>query len=84
MKINKWCNSNINSCPLSIDAVLSELQELTQVKSYEEFKEELSDCLYSIFCVIATYTGITLSMIGCTITLDKADKRFKKWKEIFK
>ena len=84
LETNKWCNVNINASPLRIDAVLPELKELAQIKSYKEFREEFSDCLYSLFCMIDTYTGITVPMLGCGITLSKAEERFCRWKEIFK
>lgn len=84
MKTNKWCNAYINSSPLKLDTVTSEIKELIEVKTFEDFREELSDCMYSLFCAIHTYTGIILPMIGCRITLEKAEKRFKEWEEIFK
>lgn len=33
--------------------------------------------------MIDTYTGITVPMIGCNITLSKAEERFSRWEEIF-
>jgi hypothetical protein len=83
MYTSKWCNENLNACPMKWDGFRDEFVELLEARDWENFKEEVADVMYSGLCALHTSTGISLPMIGAKDTIKKIEKRLIVWEEIF-
>lgn len=83
MKTAKWCNENLNSSPLTVKEIKQEIIEVFESKTLTEFKDEVSDVLYMSYCALESKTGINLSMLGASKTVNKIQTRLHTWKQIF-
>jgi hypothetical protein len=86
MKIytSRECNERFNASPITFKNVKDEVKELVEFENWENFKEELSDVIYMVLCMIHGKTGVSLPMFGAGRTIMKILFRHIIWKKIFK
>ena len=83
MFTSAFCNTHMNASEITWKNIKDELQEVVEAKSIEEFKGEVSDVLYFVYCAIESKTGVSLPMYGAERTIKKVWYRLEHWKKLF-
>lgn len=73
----------MNSGSIGVKDILSEVVEVIQARSIDNFTEEISDVLYFIYCWLYQETGISLPMVLAGRSITKFEKRIGVWVGIF-
>lgn len=80
----KWCDENLNSDVITFSNVMSEIREVIETRSFDEFKDEIGDVLYFTYCWIYSRFRINLPMFGAVGSVKKFTRRLVVWESIFK